>query len=95
MSSTQVLSIKASIRNLGYGIEIKRRTYNGRRNVIVPQEVVEWSITNRQNLVAALPSASQSLCFETPDSAWRVMKSLWSGVSYIGYSKHGNGVRCG
>ena len=95
MSAIQVLSPKASIELSGDGVEIRKRTFKGPRRVLVPTAVVEWSQTNKTAIVRAKATTLQTLCYETPDAEWRMVKSIFKGQVYIGYSRYEEGERIG
>ena len=95
MTTTQVLSMKASIEYQGVGIGIRRRGYNGTRNVLVPREVVEWTVQHKEDIISALATKERGVRFETPWAQWRIVKSLYEGELYIGYTKYLDGERVG
>ena len=86
-SSTQILSAKSAIQNLGHEYEIKKNTYRGVRIVRVPKEVIEWSITNRDMLLSSVATLEVSLAFDSPLVSWKVEKSVYEvdKKTYIGF----------
>ena len=90
VSSTLVLSLKASIKHCGSYIEVRKLTSKmGMRTVKVPTNLVQWTVDNRTLLNNCIPTVDRSFSFDTPSPPWKVTKTFFEGDQeiYLSYSK--------
>ena len=96
MAQFHRLSLKVAVEFLDGGLKIIRENVKGRRYVIVPTDVVDWSILSKDRVQSIMLSAENTKEeLDSPDPDWKLCKSLFRGQMYIGYAKYDEGERIG